>query len=95
MHQKNIEILTIGTVVKLINNEKYFMIIGLGAFDSSDKNKFFDYAGCVYPEGIFDVEKNFLFNHKDIVEVIHFGYSNEEEKKFRKLLKEGFEKGIF
>ncbi len=81
--------LPIGTIVLLKNGTKRIMITGFCCFDSSSENKFYDYNGCLFPEGIMDSSRNLLFNHDQIDKIIHLGLiDDEEEKTFKKQLKE-------
>ena len=42
----------------------------------------FDYAGVIYPLGYLDDESIVFFNSEAIDEVIHMGYSDDEEINF-------------
>ena len=84
--------LPIGTVVLLNGGTKRAMIIGFCCMDQNDNNKMYDYAGCIYPEGMISSDKNILFNHDQIQEVYAFGYSDDEEKQFQERLKRIIEK---
>ncbi|MCM1172605.1 MAG: DUF4176 domain-containing protein [Clostridium sp.] len=42
--------------------------------------KFFDYGGCFYPDGMFGT-RILYFNREDIEEVLHEGYSDEDDKR--------------
>lgn len=78
----NEKYLPIGSVCLLKDATKKIMITGFVA-KSGENNQIFDYVGCVYPEGIISSDKNLLFNHDQIAEVFHVGYSNEEELEFK------------
>lgn len=76
-------ILPIGTVCTLKNTNKKIMITAFFVSEESNSDKFYDYCGCLWPEGMIDSENHFLFN-KDKIDIIHhIGYSNDEEKKFK------------
>lgn len=49
-------------------------------------NTLYDYVACLYPEGNINEEYNYLFNHEDIDEVIHRGYTDLEEENMLNLL---------
>ena len=76
--------LSIGSVVKLKNAEKLAMIIGFSMVDDrKEKVEIFDYVGCVYPQGVFNIEYNLFFNNSDIEKVVFQGYSNQDDKNFK------------
>ena len=77
--------LPIGTVVLLKDGTKKLMVIGYGF---SNDNKTFDYAGCLYPEGIFNLENLFAFDHEQISNVYYTGYIDEEGQEFQTKLKD-------
>ena len=79
--------LPIGTVVILKGATKRLMIAGFCAIDNSNKEKIWDYSGCMYPEGFLTADQICLFNHDQIEKVYHIGLSNDaEEKEFKKTL---------
>ena len=83
------EILPLGSVVRLKGAKVKLIIVGFGASCSTDKEeKIYDYIACVYPLGYVSLDKMLFFNNKDIEEVIHKGYSDKEEKGFKKLLED-------
>ena len=71
--------LPIGTLVKIDTLEMKVMIIGYASVDKKNMNKIYDYCGCIYPEGVITSERNILFNHSDIKEILELGYSDEEQ----------------
>lgn len=83
MEQKNENLLPIGTVVLLKNAEKRLMIIGYCAANpkEGDKNPF-DYKGCLFPEGIIDMNSLFGFNKEQIDKVYHKGLQDKEQEEF-------------
>ena len=79
--------LPLGTVVLLKNAKKRLMIIGFCPTPADfSEDKTYDYAGCLYPEGVISSDKNALFNHDQIEKVFHLGMSDEEEKTFKETL---------
>ena len=77
--------LPIGTVVLLNDAQKKLMIIGYGC---NNDNRMYDYAGCLYPEGIFNLDNLFAFDHSQINHVFYNGYIDDEELSFQKKLKD-------
>ena len=78
-------LLPIGSVVLLANSTKRVMIIGVCQKQvKTEKEVFWDYTGCVYPEGYSGCDKTFLFNHDQIARVYALGYQDEEQFAFKK-----------
>jgi hypothetical protein len=77
--------LPIGTVLMLKGGSKRVMITGFVCNNQEDR-KVYDYSGCLYPEGILSSNNTLLFNHDQIEKVDYLGYSDEEEKEFKKKL---------
>lgn len=72
-------LLPIGTIVKLKNSTESLMIIG--RFPIIKKNNitgYYDYNACLYPDGFYG-NNLYMFNHKDIEEIIYYGYFSLEE----------------
>ena len=90
MEQKYEKYLPIGSVVMLKKATKKVMITGF-MIKKIDDEKVYDYTGCLYPEGMIDSQKNLLFNHEDIFRIYAIGYSDDEEKAFKEMIKEGLE----
>lgn len=87
MEEKGEKFLPIGTVVKLSGGKKRLMITGFGAISESNKEKIWDYSGCMYPEGFLSSKQIFIFDHEQIEEICYMGLSeDDEEKKFKELL---------
>ena len=84
--------LPIGTVVTLKNGRKKIMITGFCTMTEVEKEKVYDYSGCLYPEGYLKSNQFLLFNHEQIDKICHLGLIDEDEKKFKdkleKLLEE-------
>ena len=63
------------------------MITGFCAIEGRDRNKMWDYSGCMYPEGFLSSTQTCLFNHDQIEKIYHLGLAeDDEEKKFKKSL---------
>ena len=80
--------LPIGSVVILKNGKKRLMITGYAQIDLNLKDKVYDYAGCLYPEGVISTKNTLLFNHEDIAQIFAIGYSDDEQKAYNKKLLE-------
>ena len=75
--------LPIGTVVMLKGGNKRIMISGFCAVDSNNKDKIYDYSGCIYPEGFLSSKQTYLFNHNQIKEICYLGFIDSEEQEFK------------
>ena len=90
--------LPIGTVVLLKDATSPLMITSYcvysknDASDSSKKKEVFEYGGCSFPEGVYDPEKVFVFNHNQIDEILHTGYENDVQKEFTKILSQNYDR---
>lgn len=80
--------LPIGTVVRLKGAKKRMFITGFCVTGNSDKTKVWDYCGYLYPEGNIRSDFVCLFDHAQIEKIYYLGYENEEEKNFKRELKE-------
>ena len=80
--------LPIGSVVILKEATKRIMITGYLSVDESDKEKVYDYNGCVYPEGFLSSEQVLLFNHDQIDKIFFEGMADDEQKSFAQRLNE-------
>ena len=81
MKNKLIVYLPIGSVVLLKKSPKKLMITCtcVAMKDDKENSKVFDYMGCLWPEGVIDTDKNFLFNHTDIKEVVFESAKTEDD----------------
>ena len=73
-------ILTIGSMEILKGTSKPVMIVG---FAQVVGKKMKDYSGVLYPLGLGNDKRYLYFNSEDIERVVHYGYSNDEDKKYR------------
>lgn len=80
--------LPVGTVVILKNGTKRVMITGFLTMAGEDKEKVYDYSGCLYPEGILSSEQSLLFDHEQIEKIFHLGLIDKEEREFKQNLNE-------
>ncbi len=78
---KNKEILPIGTIVQLKTGKTKLMINGYLQVESKNKNKLYDYAGVLYPQGQLNTEESYLFNADQISRIYYIGYQTKEQKK--------------
>jgi len=84
----NEKYLPVGTVVMLQNGSKRLVITGFCGVGAEDKNKMYDYVGCLYPEGFLSSNQTLLFNHNQIAKIYFVGFIDDEEKAFKAKLKE-------
>lgn len=80
--------LPIGTVVMLKGGSKRAMITGFCVTGEENKEKMFDYSGCMYPEGVISSKQILLFDHDQIESIYHMGLIDDEERIFKGRLKE-------
>ena len=76
------EYLPIGSVVLLKNAKKRLMITGFYV-KPNDTDDYFDYLGCIYPEGMVSDHDNYIFNNEQIEEVCFKGLVDDEETAFK------------
>jgi len=74
--------LSIGSVVLLYGSEHPVMIFGIKQTDIDNPGTEYDYLGCLYPEGHIGPKYQYLFNVKDIREVLFEGYRTDALTKF-------------
>ena len=75
------EYLPLGSVLLLKDGEKTIMIYGRKQIHSESSEEY-DYVACLYPEGNLNEDFTYLFNHDQIEEVIHTGFSNDADIEF-------------
>lgn len=85
------ELLPIGTVLTLKNGTKKLMIAGRLQREKKS-GQIFDYAACLWPEGMIDSQHFYLFNNEDIHLLYHIGLQTVEEFRFRTVLDEQMKK---
>ena len=73
--------LPIGSVVLLNGANKTLMVMARFVYNTNE-GKYYEYCGCLYPEGFGDSEYYF-FNHDDIDLVAQKGYEDDYEKLYR------------
>lgn len=77
--------LPIGSVVLLKESQKRIMIVGVKQ-KQVDSDKVWDYSACLYPEGILDPEKLFLFDNEQIERLYFVGLQDGEGLAFMEKL---------
>lgn len=77
------EFLPIGTVVLLKEATRKVLIIGFAQIEANS-DKIWDYVGCAYPIGFVSNNTSLLFDKEQIEKVVSLGYSDDEDKTFRK-----------
>ena len=82
------EFLPIGSVVLLKGGTKRVMVTGFCSVDNNEKERMYDYTGCLYPEGIINSNEICLFDNNQIDQVFFKGFVDPEEIKFKEDLKE-------
>lgn len=78
-------LLPIGSVVLLKESTKRVMITGV-VQKQAESDKVWDYCACLYPEGIVDPEKLFLFDHSQIETLFFIGFQDGEGMQFSEQL---------
>lgn len=77
-----------GTIVLLKGGNKRLMIYGRKQLTVDEEETMYDYLGVPYPEGYINEKYTYVFNHSDIIDIIHEGYVDEEEDEFQKILRQ-------
>ncbi len=75
-------LLPIGSVVRLDAGERNVMICGRIVVPEGT-DKIYDYAGCVYPEGISSNEDMVFFNRNNIEMLYFVGFQDTDELTYR------------
>ena len=80
-------ILPLGSVVRLKEGTQKVMVITRAPlYNNEGTIGYFDYAGCLYPQGQTG-QTTFFFNQEDIEQIFFKGYVDEEEEKFIEMYK--------
>lgn len=77
--------LPIGSVVLLKESQKRIMIVGVKQ-KQVGSDKIWDYSACLYPEGILDPDKLYLFDNEQIERLYFVGLQDGEGLAFLKKL---------
>ncbi len=73
--------LPIGSVVLLKDSTKRIMIVGLRQRQAGT-DKVWDYSGCLFPEGIIDPDRLYLFDTEQIQRLYFVGLQDGESLEF-------------
>ena len=73
--------LPIGSVVLLKDSEKRVMIVGLKQ-KQEGTDTIWDYSGCLFPEGIIDPDRLYLFQTEQIQRLYFIGLQDGESLEF-------------
>lgn len=69
--------LPVGSVVLLKDSQKRIMIVGVKQ-KQADSDKVWDYSACLYPEGLLDPDKLYLFDTEQIARLYFIGLQDGE-----------------
>lgn len=75
------DLLPLGSVVLLKDGNKRVMVCNR-VQTREGEDKIYDYAACLYPEGIAASDGLFFFDHDAIAKVFFIGFQDEEELYF-------------
>ena len=88
---EKVEYLPLGSIVIIRGGIKKTMIIARGlAVEIQGSTKVFDYAGCLYPEGLMG-DQILQFNHVDVAKVVFEGFVDDDESLMLSKLNDWFE----
>lgn len=79
--------LPVGSVVLLKESQKRIMIVG-HKMKQANSDKIWDYSACLFPEGILDPDKLFLFDNEQIERLYFIGLQDGESLAFLKKVSE-------
>ena len=78
--KEKVDYLPLGSIVILKGGVQKVVIIARGLVTAvTTPAGFFDYGGCLYPQGIVG-DQIMYFNHSDIAKVVFEGYTDEDDK---------------
>lgn len=79
------KILPLGSIIILKKDDQKLMIISrTPLYNNEGTIGYFDYSGCVYPQGQIN-QQMYFFNEEDIEQVIFEGYRDEAEEAYCKM----------
>lgn len=84
--------LPIGSVVLLNDANKTLMVMARFVYNTNE-GKYYEYCGCLYPEG-FGESEYYFFNHDEIGLVVSEGYEDEYEKLYRDIVLDDLDVGL-
>lgn len=89
---QNEKYLPLGSIVIINGTVRKLIIVGRALMQKvNDERRYFDYACCTYPEGLISDQAIYI-NHEDIDEVIFTGFSDDDDVRMQKNIKEQVEK---
>lgn len=88
---KDTTYLPVGSVVLLKGATKKVVILGY-AVKEEKEDKIWDYLGAPFPIGVIKSDMNLLFDKKQIKEVVHIGYKDEDSIEFLEALERDMKK---
>lgn len=81
------ELLPLGSVIRG-SGDRLLVIVARGLMLTvEDETAYVDYGACVYPEGVIGDSMLYL-NASDVVEVVHEGYSDDEDRRHVEAIRE-------
>lgn len=90
--EEKIEYLPLGSIVILKGGVQKVVVIGRGLLSiAAEKASFFDYGGCLYPQGLVG-DQIMYFNHRDIHKVVFEGYHDDDDQLMVDTINEWYEK---
>ncbi|MFA9379047.1 MAG: DUF4176 domain-containing protein [Lachnotalea sp.] len=76
---ENTKFLSLGSIVRLNGGVKKVVVIARAvATNIGNETKYFEYGGCLYPEGLLG-DAILYFNNEDIQQVVYEGYTDDDE----------------
>ena len=82
------DMLPVGSVVLLAGGTKRLMICGR-IMTRKGEDKIYDYAGCLYPEGIMDSSRLYFFDRDEIETIFFIGFQDIEGLDFQREVLDG------
>ncbi|MDF7641251.1 DUF4176 domain-containing protein [Bifidobacterium sp. ESL0784] len=81
---ERVDFLPLGSVCRVKGIDGRMMVIARGEqVGFPDGPRYFDYGGCLWPEGLVG-DRMAYFNREGIVEVVRRGFSDEEDREYVK-----------
>ncbi|WP_071461506.1 DUF4176 domain-containing protein [Bacillus massilinigeriensis] len=87
----NNNLLPNGSIVLLEGGNAKLMIYGrkqILVTEDENNGMMYDYLAVPYPQGFIAPEHTYVFNHKNIAEVVFEGFSDEDEEEFQQILQQ-------
>ncbi|MDR0299882.1 MAG: DUF4176 domain-containing protein [Streptococcaceae bacterium] len=86
---KEEQLLPVGSVVYLKEGTLKVVILARGQLmaEKLGKQIYYDYLGGIYPQG-FSMDNSYNFNNEQIERIVFKGYEDEEEERYRTVVKE-------